>query len=444
MPNASVLTYGCAHNQKDSQLIEAQLLKHGYQLVNEQEADLVVVNTCTVKAPTENRIITKLDELQNRDQVIVTGCLSQANPEIIRKRYPNYVVMGINAAPFILQHLKQVKAINQAAESTLIELPLATNGSVSKNNKVLYAPIEETFIDKPALPSTRWNPHLNIIQINEGCLNTCSFCATKLARGRLQSYSPESIIRSIRQTPTSEVWLTSQDTGCYGFDMDTSLPSLLQEVDKIDRKFWLRVGMGNPNNLIKVLDDTIAAYHSEKVFKFLHLPVQSGSNDVLKHMKRGYTVEEYEYIVKRFKEDFPDLMLATDIIVGYPTETEADFEATIKTLQNTSPQINHISRYWTRRDTPAAKLEQLPQEVRKERGKIVTEITEAFQLKQNQRWRGWQGEALVVDQGATGGVEARNLYYRPIILEKGTPGQWYNVEITEVEATYFKGEIIET
>ncbi len=418
MQTASVITYGCTHNQKDSQLIEAQLLKGGYKLVDEKEADIVVVNTCTVKSPTENKIMRKLQDLENKKKVIVTGCLSQADPDLIKRNFPNYTVMGVNAAKFILNALR--------AETSL---PV----------------INEKPFEKPLQESTQWNPNLNIIQINEGCLNACTFCATKFARGRLHSFSRASIIQAIRKKPTPEVWLTSQDTGCWGFDIGDNLANLINDIDRINRKFYLRIGMGNPNNFIKILDNVIEAYHSEKVYKFLHLPVQAGSNQVLKHMRRGYTVEEYETIVHSFKKEFPNLTLATDVICGYPTETEEDFLLTLKTIEKTRPSITNISRYWERKGTFAATLPQLPHQTRKERAKAVQELTTAIQKRDNEKWIGWKGEALVTEKGTKGGMVARNIWYKPIVVDipETTLGTFIQVKITKAETTHLIGEKIE-
>lgn len=418
MQTASVLTYGCTHNQKDSQLIEAQLIKGGFTLVPEEQADVVVVNTCTVKSPTENKIMRKLQDLYGKKKVVVTGCLSQADPDLIKSRFPDYIVMGVNAAKFILPAL---------------------------NSNTLLPVVNETPFDKPLLESTQWNPYLNIIQINEGCLNSCTFCATKQARGRLHSFPRSSIIEAIRRNPTPEVWLTSQDTGCWGFDINDNLANLLNDIDKIQRKFYLRVGMGNPNNFIKILDEVVEAFHSEKVYKFLHLPVQAGSNAVLKHMRRGYTVEEYETIVETFRKEFPKLTLSTDIICGYPTETDEDFQETLRTVKKTRPNISNVSRFWERRGTPAADLPQLPHDVRKERARMVTELTTAIQIEDNNQWIGWKGEALMTEKGPKGGLMARNLHYKPIIVDAPETllGTFATVKITKAEPTYFFGELLD-
>ncbi|NDB30758.1 hypothetical protein EB151_14570, partial [archaeon] len=243
---ASVLTWGCTHNQKDSQLIEQQLIVGGYQIgdrENYNKSDVVIINTCTVKTPTENKITFVLDDLQKtKKKVVVAGCLSQAEPEMIKEKYPNFIILGVNASDKILGVLGAEDPL-----SRLIPLESMSEKRGIKDNKL-------DWIEKPLLDSTQWNEKLNIIQINEGCLNYCTFCATKKARGHLRSYQKESIISAIRKTPTPEVWLTSQDTACWGFDIDDDLSNLLNEIDKINRKFIVRVGMGNPNNLIKIVD----------------------------------------------------------------------------------------------------------------------------------------------------------------------------------------------
>ncbi|MHA2250490.1 MAG: tRNA (N(6)-L-threonylcarbamoyladenosine(37)-C(2))-methylthiotransferase, partial [Candidatus Kariarchaeaceae archaeon] len=300
----------------------------------------------------------------------------------------------------------------------------------------------DDWVEKPFLDSTQWNQFRNIVQLNEGCVNSCSFCLTKKARGNLRSFSKDSIISAVRRTITPEVWLTSQDTACWGFDFNDNLAQLLNELNKIQRKFWIRVGMGNPNNFIKFLDDAIEAYSSPKIYKFLHLPVQAGNNNVLKHMKRGYTVEEYEHIVHEFRKKIPEITLSTDVICGYPTEKESDFEETIETIRNTRPSITNISRYWERSGTPAARMKQLSFAERKRRSTILGKICKDIQLEDNQKWINWKGEVLYIENGPKGGIEARNIAYKPIIVQKDPEnlGSWGTVKIIGAKSTYFIGE----
>ncbi len=420
---AIVLTWGCTHNQKDSQILEYILKEEGYELLPEnqlKDASLVIFNTCTVKTPTENKILSLIDKtVKTNKKIIISGCLSQSEPEKIKKRYPNAIVLGVDAYKYLPNIIRQ-NNINLKIENDI--------------NK----------ISKPLLKSTKWNKYRNIIQINEGCLNSCSFCATKNARGRLQSSSLSSIIEAIRKEKTPEVWLTSQDTACWGFDIQSDLSKLIYEIDKINRKFWVRIGMGNPNNFIKILDDIVEAFQSDKIYKFLHLPVQSGSNSVLKHMKRGYTVEEYEEIVKAFRRKIPNITLSTDVICGYPTETSEDFKQTIETIIKTRPSITNISRYWERNNTTAAGLKQLTHEERKKRSAKLATIVKDMQFKDNKQWIGWEGEALLIDKGTKGGIQARNIYYKPIIINNAEKfeGQFVNIKIIDSTSTYFYGKII--
>lgn len=432
---AVVLTWGCSHNQKDSQLIEQQLINGGYSLVSEDkldDADVVVLNTCTVKTPTEDKIFHVLDNLKESKQtIVVAGCISQAEPKRIQSKYPNFIVLGVNAAIHILPALKKSNKSNGKG----IFLPMLEHGKKFQKLK---------WVDKPQLESTRWNKFRHIVQINEGCVNSCGFCATKNARGQLHSFSRESIISSIRKNIAEELWLTSQDTACWGFDTKDNLAGLLRDIDKIERKFWVRVGMGNPNNFIKILDEVIEAFTSDKIYKFLHLPFQAGNNEVLKHMRRRYTIEEYEHIVSEFRKAIPEITLSTDVICGYPTEKAKDFEDTIDAIKTTKPSITNISRYWERKNTPAAGLKQLPFEERKRRSTELAILCKKIQEINNQKWVGWKGEVLFIDKGPKGGIEARNLAYKPIIVntDANTLGSWRRITITDSTSTYFRGKII--
>jgi tRNA A37 methylthiotransferase MiaB len=203
--------------------------------------------------------------------------------------------------------------------------------------------------------------------------------------------------------------------------------------------------MGNPNNFIKILDEAVEAFKSDKIYKFLHLPVQAGSNAVLKHMRRGYTVEEYEAIVGRFREEIPGITLSTDVICGYPTETEEDFAETLRTIKHTRPSITNISRYWERKGTVAADLEQLPFEMRKERSTMLTNLCDQIQEEDNEGWIGWEGEVYLAEAGSKGGIQARNIFYKPIIVDLPLDrvGTWTSVRITKARKTYFIAEILE-
>lgn len=175
------------------------------------------------------------------------------------------------------------------------------------------------------------------------------------------------------------IYLTSQDNGCYGFDKKTNLAKLLKELLKFKGNYKIRVGMINPWYLMKFIDEMIDVYKDERVIKFLHIPVQSGSNKVLKEMKRGGNVDDFKKIFFKFRKEFPrqkfsDSTIATDIIVGYPTETEADFEKTLNLIKEIKPEVLNISSFSSRPRTEASKLKQLPSEIIKKRTRELNEV----------------------------------------------------------------------
>ncbi|MHA2343062.1 MAG: radical SAM protein [Candidatus Hodarchaeales archaeon] len=180
------------------------------------------------------------------------------------------------------------------------------------------------------------------------------------------------------------------------------------------------------------------------MYKFLHLPVQSGNNQVLQHMRRGYTVEDYECIVQAFRKAIPEITLSTDVITGYPTESASDFEDTLTTIKNTRPSITNISRYWERSDTPAAGLKQLPFKERKIRSTALGKLCKQIQSEDNKKWVGWKGEILLIERGPKGGIEGRNIAYKPIIVNTTEEklGTWQKVKIIEAKSTHFTGELI--
>ncbi|MBU4501445.1 MAG: radical SAM protein, partial [Nanoarchaeota archaeon] len=191
----------------------------------------------------------------------------------------------------------------------------------------------------------------------------------KQARGDLKSYKPKDIIKEVKKAvkeSCKNIHLTAQDTGCWGMDTKEKLSNLLNEVCKLLGDFEVRLGMANPNHIIKNLEELIKAYKNPKMKKFLHIPVQSGSNKVLKDMKRKYTVQQFNKIVKKFRKEIPEIHIATDVILGFPTETKSDFKKTFNLIKEIKPEVLNISRYGIRQGTEAAKMKQLPvQEISK-------------------------------------------------------------------------------
>ena len=209
------------------------------------------------------------------------------------------------------------------------------------------------------------------------CLGDCSFCITKLAKGNLQSFPKEDIINEIKkriEEGYKRINLTSTDNGCYGLDINTSLVSLLKNITEIPGDFKIRIGMINPNYAKLYLNDLIKIYKSDKIIKFLHIPVQSGSNKILKDMNRKYKVQDFINVVSKFRKNILGINISTDIIVGYPTESEEDFEETLNLVKKIKPEVLNISKFTSRPGTKASRLKQLKTEEIKRRSVILTNL----------------------------------------------------------------------
>lgn len=397
MTSVHVLTQGCSANQADSEQMKGLLHQAKFQVTESlEEADVVVYNTCTVKTPSESAFFTHLEQIKQQypyKVLVIAGCIAQADPQKLKK----YSLVGT----------RQIHHIVEVVEEAL-------------HDNVVQA-LETGEMPPLNLPKIRKNPIVEIIPINRGCLNACTFCKTKEARGNLQSY-PVSDILSVAskaaQEGVKEIWLTSQDTMCYGFDIGTNVAILLQSLLQIPGNFKIRLGMGNPVHLKKIQEQLFPLLQNEKMFSFIHLPIQSGSNPVLQHMRRGNTVEEYFHQIDGLREMVPEITIATDIIVGYPTETEEDHWQTLELLRKVNPDIVNISKYWPRPDTPAAKLAPLPLEVVSHRSKVVTDIFTNISKLRNERWKDWEGSIVIDEQGREAGQWiGRNQSYKPVIVE---------------------------
>jgi MiaB-like tRNA modifying enzyme len=402
MPTAYLETYGCAANQSDSEIMAGLLGRAGWAVLTDEKiatkADLLILNTCTVKAPTEQRVLFRIAELSKlKKPLVVTGCLAQTQPERIRALAPKASIVGTHAITNIAKIAPRVLA-GQHVEELGEGAP------------------------KVCVPKMRRNPVIDIVQINQGCASHCNFCGTKAARGDLLSYPLEEIAKEVAAAKAAgcrEFWLTSQDCGAYGLDNGTNLAHLLKEItDKIKGKYCLRVGMANPTFVKTYLNELIEAYQHPNVFKFLHIPAQSGSDKVLSDMKRGHTAADVIKIVKESRKSFPEIQIWTDIIVGYPTETDDDFLASIRLIDEIKPDYVNVSRFGSRPRTEAARLKPLATEVLKDRSRRMSAVCREIALEQNKKWLGWSGPVLVDEFNAEKqSWIGRNFAYKPIVLK---------------------------
>ncbi len=390
-----VESYGCSASFADAEMISGLIVNGGHTLASSsKDSDLNLIVTCSVKDATANKMVNRIKRLKSKP-LVVAGCLAKAEPKSVQKFSPNASLMGPNSIGKTLQ---------------IIDHTLSGRKKIE---------LEDSDITKTGLPKVRLNPIVGIVEIASGCMSDCTFCQTKLARGDLQSYRLGDIVRQVEHEVNDgckEIWLTSTDNGCYGLDIGTTLPELVNKVSEIPKEFMIRVGMMNPMYMPKIKNDLVESFENNKVFKFLHVPVQSGSNDILHEMKRGHTAETFRDVVKRFKDRFGKFTISTDIIVGFPGETEQDFADTIQLIKDTKPDVVNLSRYSQRPGTKAAEMVQLDVAKIKDRSKELFNLINQITLQNNQLWVGWSGEVLF-DEQTDDMVRGRNFAYKPVFVD---------------------------
>lgn len=418
-------TYGCTFNQADSQIIAGVLEENEIDMVDSiEEADVIIINTCYVKLPTENKVVYKIQKLQEEfpdKKIIVGGCMVEIDPEKLEKIGPNCSWIG----PHQLNKAAEVVNASYCGE-------IMRASGFSKESKV-------------GVPKSSDDSLIHIIQICEGCLGACTFCCTRFARGPLNSYPIADIVEEARQAIENgacEIQLTAQDTAAFGWDSGEKLSDLIKEVANLEGDFRVRVGMMHPKNILNDVDEIIDAVKHPKVYNFIHLPVQTGSDKVLSDMRRGHTIDQYRDILSKFKKEIPDITLAVDIIVGYPTETDEDFDMTVKLLEEIKPSLIHLSKYQHRKGAISSSLEEIPRDVMKKRSKFLSEIKSEITAEENEHLVGTTQNVLVVEKGSKGGFIAKTDSYIPVIVDDVELGSFVDVKITDATATYLLSELL--
>jgi threonylcarbamoyladenosine tRNA methylthiotransferase CDKAL1 len=418
--------HGCSASYADSEMISGTLEHSGYDIVDEpDDADISILVTCSVKTVTQQRMEHRIKELsKTNSKLIIGGCFPKADKKRVEDLNPNASLIGPNGIHNTLDVVKQ----------TL------------EGRRVVF--LEDVKQPKLLLPRTRKNLVVGIVEISSGCLSACTFCQVKLVKGVLFSYPKQEIINEVKNFVSQgckEIWLTSTDNSCYGREIKTNLAELLDEVCKIDGDFLVRVGMMNPLLTERILDKLVVSFQNSKVFKFLHLPVQSGSNRILNEMRRGYTVENFLSVVEKFRATIKDLTLSTDIIVGFPGENQTDFDRTLDLLHQVRPDVVNLSRYGARPGTLAASMPyKIDGKEMKRRSSIVSKICREISFERNQRWVGWRGKVLV-DEKVRNGFVGRNFAYKPVVVKQSDfeVGQNIIVTISGASSSTLTGTILQ-
>ena len=413
--------YGCSSNFADYEIAMGLLQNAGYQLVeNPKDADLLIIFTCIVKAPTERKMVRRLRELRALGRpLVVAGCMPKVEEELVEELTPEASLVGPDTI------LRVVKVVEEAL----------------KGVKVLA--LEDMRIPKTCLPRGRRNPVVHIAPIAIGCLGNCSYCVVKFARGRLFSYPLEDIVEDASRAVSSgakEIWVTAQDTATYRIG-GVRLPDLLEDLCALEGRFYIRVGMMTPDRALSILEDLIKAFREKKVFKFLHIPVQSGSDEVLRSMKRRYSVEDFRYLVAGFRDEIPEISLSTDIICGFPGETDDQFRDSLRLVEEIKPDFLNISRFWPRPGTEAANMRpQLPGWETKRRSRLLTRLWRRLSAARNQMWIGWSGDVLIDEKGREDTWIGRNYAYKPVVIKADLHlGASIRVQIPDARTHYLLG-----
>jgi len=409
--------YGCTANKSDASLVKGLLQENNYKIANKiDDADILILLSCTVIGTTEQRMLSRLKEFKKYEkETIVTGCMASVQTDLVKAVYPDVKFLPPQYTSHIVDFIEGKK---------LPDIP-KNKTNLSKSYDDIIAPIS----------------------ISEGCMFSCSYCITSIARGKLRSFPIDEIIKDVDfavKNGIKEIQLTAQDTSSYRFDSKYDLGDLLRRAVSIEEEYRIRVGMMNPYTAMKNLDSIISGFNDSKIYKFVHLPVQSGNNEILKDMNRKYNVEDFIKIVETFRDNYPDITLSTDVIVGFPGETDEQFNDTVKLLKNVKPDITNITRFSARPNTKAKTMKgRLKTEIVKERSKKLTEICNNISNQNNLKHVGKRYNILITEKGKNNTYVGRAENYKPIVVEdKVKIGDFYTVEITRSTSTYLVASLI--
>lgn len=433
-----VTTFGCQMNARDSEKLRGILLEIGYEEAAEEEADFVIFNTCTVRENANTRVYGRLGQLKSHKKknphmkIALCGCMMQ-EPEVVEKLRTSYRFVDlIFGTHNIYKFAELITAVYESGRMVI---------DIWKDTDKI---VED-------LPNDRKYSFKSGVNIMFGCNNFCSYCIVPYVRGRERSREPKDIIREIEKLVADgvcEIMLLGQNVNSYGKTLDNPITfaELLREVNKIEGLKRIRFMTSHPKDLS---DDLIMAIKEcDKVCKHMHLPLQSGSSRVLKEMNRHYDKEKYLDEVKRLREQIPDIAITTDIIVGFPGETEEDFLETMDVVKQVRYDSAFTFIYSKRTGTRAATMEnQVPDDVVKDRfDRLLKEV----QTISSEKAKCYEGKVVPVlaeemddqkDGYVTGRMDNNSIVHFP-----GTEdmiGNIYNVKLDECRGFYYMGEIKE-
>jgi MiaB-like tRNA modifying enzyme len=424
MPSVFVRSFGCSANQADAEIAKGILQNNNYRLNNYPEnADANLILTCIVKKPTEQKVVKYLKNLEKTGKpLVIAGCMPQAMQKQVEKIIPSASLVG----PDDIEH------VAEAVTETI------------KGHKVVFVDGHPT--NRACFPRVRNNQIIHIAPISSGCLGNCSYCIVKNARGHLYSFPAKDIkldTQNAINEGCKEIWVTAEDTAAFN-DNGMRLPELLNMLCEIRGEFRIRIGMMTPNQAKPIITSLIEAMKREKIFKFIHIPIQSGNDEILKRMNRQYTVSEFNELVKTFRKAYQNIGISTDIICGFPGETEIQFQDSLDLIKNLRPDVLNISRFWERPGTSASEMKnKLHGRETKKRSRKLTSLWKKLGVDVGNKWLGWRGQVLIDEQGKNGTMVGRNYSYKTVVVKTdATLGDFVNVEVIDAGIGYLRGKIV--
>jgi len=424
-----IIVYGCWLNKALFRATYRALNSISVNLVNDlSSADTVILFSCAVRASVERKILRCIRSLvQKGKRVIVTGCLPPLRPSSILSIDNNISLIGPYSINEVIELLKTDK------------------------HKISILPSDGWTSICPYKYSPEVDGIEYIVPIQMGCMNRCTFCIEPIVKSKLSSLSRDTVVSAVDDAVkrgAKIVVLTGQDVAAYGRERGDNLVTLLSDLlKKVKGEYLLRLGMMEPSLLLSMLDDILELYSDPRVIKYLHLPLQSGDDKVLKLMNRRYTVDEYIGIVRAFRSKYPMLTLVTDIIVGFPGEDKTAFENTIEVIKKIEPDKVHVARYTPRPFTLGYVMDYtIPEAEKKLRSRILSKLALDVALSRNSMFLGKTVEGIVLKTTRDHIKGRLVLNYKPLVLDKymeSRIGDFVKVKITNITPIDLRGSIVE-
>ncbi len=435
MKKVYIETYGCQMNVLDSEMIKSQLAKNGYEITdNVKKADIIMANTCSVREHAEERVYSRFGAFKHLKKkkptltIGIIGCMAQKDKEKIFERLPHVdFVVGTQSYSKLTEIIKNLPNGSRIVET-------------EETHQITVFDREESYLE---------NRFSAYVLVMKGCDSNCSFCVVPYTRGNAVSRTIPAIIEEIRKLVSkgvTQIILTGQNITQYGWDLKPEkirLSDLLYEASQIEGILRLKFITSHPAFLTRSVLEVMK--NNPVIAPYLHIPAQSGSNRILKLMKRGYTREKYEEIVNMARESIPNIGIASDFIVGFPSETDKDFEDTLDIIQKICFTQSYIFKYSPRPNTESYNFpEQIPEEIIEERHKILNETQKRISYRRNARDIGAIFDVFVEGKTKKGRLEGRAPDNRIVHFEgnESLIGKLVKIQITDVTPIALYGHLI--